>query len=99
MTSGSVFVAPDLTGIVVHYYDSNELTYFDLSSGTRRELGEIEMDPYRGVVWVPDSPWIVGVGGSPGGLTAVNVQTAEQLELDLPPGGLFEPKLVAASPA
>jgi hypothetical protein len=103
LTSGSAFVAPDLTAILVHYYDSNEFTYFDLSSGTRVELGEIEIDPYRGVVWVPDSPWIIGYGGQPmdltAVLTAVNVQTAEQLELNLPFGSLFDPILVAAPPA
>ena len=100
LTSGSAFAAPDLTRIVIHCYHSNELTYFDLSSGIRVELGEVDIDPYRGVFWVPDSPWIVGFGGQPGGgLIAINVQTAEQLELDMPFGDVFEGFLVAAPPA
>jgi hypothetical protein len=103
VTNGSMFVAPDLTAILAHNYETNDFTYFDLSSGTRVELGEIDIDPYAGVVWVPDSPWIIGLAGPRVGglvsLTAVNVQTAEQLELVTPYRSIAGTIFVAAPPA
>jgi hypothetical protein len=103
VTDGSVFVAPDLTHVLVHHYDSNEFEYFDLSSGTRLELGEIGIDPGAGVVWVPDSPWVVGVANPRLGgrvwLIAVNAQTAEQLEFDTGYRSIIGSILVLGPPA
>jgi hypothetical protein len=89
VTDAFVSVAPDLSGALVHSYsdwpDPSPWIYVDLSSGTRVDLGDLKI---RVVMWLPVSQWIVGLGestASPARLIAVNVQTAEQRQLNMPP--------------
>ena len=94
VTNGALHIAPDFTNALVHSYtddDRVELTYIDLVTGNRSEL-QWQIDPYRGVVWVPDTPWVVGVGVADtpdeqfgfGDLTAMNTDTGAIVELRLP---------------
>ena len=72
----------------------------DLDTGDRVEFGELPIEPYLGIVWVPDTPWLIAVGDRASReLVAVNTSTAAILELDLPgiDGGVRGFGLIPAS--
>ena len=92
LTSGEVQIAPDLTAAFVHRGGQDgfeitafEFTYIDLETGDRFELGELPIEPDPGIIWVPNTSWLIAVGDRASReLVAVNTSTGSILELDLP---------------
>lgn len=99
---GPIDVSPDLSRALLHVYTQSgaEFTFVDLHTGSRVDLGHLPMDPYRGVVWIESSGWIIGSDlGSPDALLAINTETATQVDLDLPPSGIGSESFMAFIPA
>ena len=87
VANDSVHVSPDFTEALVHHNGTApnpESTHVDLATGKRVELGAVPISPYFGILWIPDSPWIIGPEEDGPDLTAVNTETGDQLKLDLP---------------
>jgi len=78
---------------------SSQYTYIDLSTGSTRDLGEIDMEPWLGATWVEGTPWIVGRIGAPADLKAVDTETAEQITLELGPYRASQESYLAFVPA
>ena len=77
-------VSPDLSGALFHVYSQSgaEYTFIDLHTGSRVDLGELEIDPDLGVVWIEGSRWIIGqLEGYHRGDLAIDTQTGAQVEL------------------
>ena len=81
-------IAPDFTRALVHHYLDYgvEFTYVDLDTGDRVELGQLSIDAYRGIIWIPDTPWIIAAVDDED-LIAVNIETGAVVEFDLPDRG------------
>jgi hypothetical protein len=83
-TESPIDVSPDLSGALFHVYGQSgaEYTFIDLHTGSRVDLGDLEIDPYLGVVWVEGSRWIIGqLEGYHRGDLAIDTQTGAQVEL------------------
>ena len=99
---GAIHVAPNQREALLHVYGDQgvEFTYLDLITGSATDLGELPIEPYFGVVWIEGSRWIIGrnEGESGSRWEAVNTETMEQIELDLPfgSGQVFGTVLVVA---
>jgi hypothetical protein len=84
---GLIDLSPDLSGALYHVYTQGgaEFTFIDLHTGSRVDLGSVPVDPYRGVVWLEGSRWIIGQPeGYGGNALAIDTQTGEQFDLVLP---------------
>jgi hypothetical protein len=86
MFDGSIDLSPDLSGALLHTYtqEGAEFTFIDLQTGSSVDLGNLRIDPYRGVVWVEGSPWIIGQDEGSNMRFAIDTDTATQVELELP---------------
>ena len=87
MLDGSVHVAPDQSGLLVHSYADFgiEFWYVDLVNGSTTELGMVPLAPYAGIAWVPDSSWVVGEDDRDRSRwVALNVETGAQVTMPLP---------------
>lgn len=83
---GLIDLSPDLTGALLHVYSQfgAEHIFIDLTTGSRVDLGRLPIDPYRGVVWVEGSRWIIGQDQSSNLALAINTATGTQVDLVLP---------------
>lgn len=99
---GAIHVAPNQREALLHIYGDQgiEFTYLDMTTGALTELGELPIEPYPGVLWIEGSRWIIGrtEGESGSRWVAVNTETMEQIELDLPfrSGQVFGTAMVLA---
>jgi RNA polymerase subunit RPABC4/transcription elongation factor Spt4 len=102
LRDGSIDVAPDMSGALLHVvrHGRRDFVYIDLSTGTRVDLGEREIDPALGIVWVEGSRWIVGRDGRAPALLAVDTETGAQIDVELPARSLgSEPFIMAFTPS
>jgi hypothetical protein len=56
----------------------------DLHTGSRVDLGNLPIDPYRGVVWVEGSPSIIGQNETSNIALAIDTEIGTQVDLALP---------------
>jgi hypothetical protein len=79
-------VSPDGSGALLHTdtQGNREFTYIDLHTGSRVDLGNLPIDPDRGVVWVEGSRWIIGQNDGSNRTFAINTETGTQVDLALP---------------
>jgi hypothetical protein len=100
---GSIDVSPDLSGALVHVYGEQgggEFSYVDLHTGSRVDLGHLPIEPYRGVVWVEGSRWIIGQDEFGNMTLAIDTETGTQLDLDTETGTQLDldlPSLIGSS--
>jgi hypothetical protein len=85
---GSIDLSPDLSGALLHTYTQagGYFAFIDLHTGSRVDLGNLRIDPYRRVVWIEGSRWIIGQNESPNKTWAIDTETGTQLELNLESG-------------
>lgn len=89
VVGGQLHIAPDFTSAFAHRYvdDPVEFTYIDLDTGDRVEFGGLSIDTYGGIIWVPDTSWIIARSESRTNLIAVNTDTGTSFELEFPGRG------------
>jgi hypothetical protein len=88
---GSIDVSPDLSGALLHVYSQRgaaEFTFIDLDTGSRVDLGNLRIDPYRGVVWVEGSRWIIGRDESSNMALAIDTGTGTHIDLEFGKSGI-----------
>lgn len=92
VAEGEVRINEAMSGALIQrwsseFQDAYEVTYVDLETRERVELGVLPIDEYAELMWLPETPWILASTTlREVDLLAINTETGTTIELRVRPG-------------